>query len=60
MENVMAKYTADVTVQITVTFDDDGKHSLLDQAMDAVWEHELDQHTDDVDVHHSSIKQVPA
>jgi hypothetical protein len=54
----MIKYTADVTVQITVTFDDDGESSLLDQAIDAVWDHDLSRHTDDVEVHQNTIKAV--
>ena len=52
----MDKYTADVTLQITVTFEDDGENSLVDQAMDAVWNHELSQYSDDVEVHKGTIK----
>jgi hypothetical protein len=54
----MVKYTADVTVQITVTFNDDGESSLLDQAIDAVWDHDLSRYTDDVEVHQNTIKAV--
>ena len=56
----MAKYTADVTVIITVSFEDDGTSSLVDQAMDAVWDHDLSPHTDNAEIHQRSIKQVPA
>ena len=54
----MVKYTADVTVQITVTFNDDGESSLLDQAIDAVWDHDLSRYTDDVFVHQYTIRAV--
>lgn len=35
------KYTADVRLELTVTFEDDGETALIDQAIDAVWEADL-------------------
>jgi len=32
----MTRYTADFKITATVEFDDDGKHSLADQAFEAV------------------------
>lgn len=51
----MTKYTADATVTITVTFEDDGESGLLDQALEAVWNHRLCQHTDDAEVHRATV-----
>lgn len=37
----MTRYYADVRLEITVSFEDDGEMSLEDQAAEAVWSHDF-------------------
>lgn len=53
-------YTADLTLNITVKFEDDGEGDLVSQAWDAAWDHDFSYFNTDGEVHKHSIKEVPA
>lgn len=46
----MARYTADVRIEVTVEFDDDGESALVDQAIDAAYDLSLSRHEHDAEV----------
>lgn len=55
----MAKYKADVTLQVTVEFDDDGENSFEDQAWDAAMDSDRDQWLiSGGEVHVTTIRKV--
>ena len=52
----MTKYTADVIVRFSVTFDDDGENALVDQAFDAANGYEVCSHNSDIELLASSVR----
>jgi len=43
-------YYADIQLQVTVKFTDDGSSSLIDQALDAVWDMDLSPYDTDASI----------
>lgn len=46
----MTKYTADIRIEITVEFEDNGEDSLEDQAINAAVEHDITPFDADMEI----------